>query len=272
MPMAQLVISGWRRSLGPSTLSYSVFLSAMKAVFCATGFQDLMSTLSSNSLLWSVITILGKIKQTVAAQPYCSFLHFWSVSQSVSDKWIQRPFCKCDFIRVYYFHLQDVARELSTELTGKPDLIIGNYTDGNLVASLLSHRLGVTQVFFFLFLLGFMLSIAVTISCYLLSWWWWYIYPLKHPHMQFQELMVMPQFWWLNEKHLGCLCCSSVILHMHWRRQSIQIRISIGKSLRRSTIFHASSQQISLPWTMLISSSPAHIKKLLAGIWQPQET
>jgi sucrose synthase len=39
----------------------------------------------------------------------------------------------------------DVARELSTELAGKPDLIIGNYTDGNLVASLLSHRLGVTQ-------------------------------------------------------------------------------------------------------------------------------
>jgi sucrose synthase len=75
--------------------------------------------------------------------------------------------------------VMDVAKELSTELKGEPDLIIGNYTDGNLVASLLSHRLGVTQVFFFLFLflLGFMLSIAVTISCYLLSCWWWYITP-----------------------------------------------------------------------------------------------
>ncbi|CAK9274114.1 unnamed protein product [Sphagnum jensenii] len=41
--------------------------------------------------------------------------------------------------------VMDVARELSTELKGEPDLIIGNYTDGNLVASLLSHRLGVTQ-------------------------------------------------------------------------------------------------------------------------------
>jgi sucrose synthase len=75
--------------------------------------------------------------------------------------------------------VMDVARELSTELKGEPDLIIGNYTDGNLVASLLSHRLGVTQVFFFLFLflLGFMLSIAVTISCYLLSCCWCYITP-----------------------------------------------------------------------------------------------
>jgi hypothetical protein len=177
MPMARLVISGWRRSLGPSTLSYSVFLSTMKAVFCATGFQDLMSTLSSNSLLWSVKTVLGKIKQTVSAQPNCSFFTFL-VSQSVSDKWIQWPFCKFDFIRVYYFHLQDVARELSTELTGKPDLIIGNYTDGNLVASLLSHRLGVTQVFFFLFLQVLCSSaLLCTISCYLLSCCCWYITP-----------------------------------------------------------------------------------------------
>ncbi len=39
----------------------------------------------------------------------------------------------------------DVARELPSELGGRPDLIVGNYSDGNLVASLLSDRLGVTQ-------------------------------------------------------------------------------------------------------------------------------
>ena len=39
----------------------------------------------------------------------------------------------------------DVERELLAELEGRPDLIIGNYSDGNLVASLLSQRLGVTQ-------------------------------------------------------------------------------------------------------------------------------
>lgn len=44
-----------------------------------------------------------------------------------------------------YSH-QDAASEIAAELQGKPDLIIGNYSDGNLVASLLSHKLGVTQV------------------------------------------------------------------------------------------------------------------------------
>ncbi len=40
---------------------------------------------------------------------------------------------------------RDVEREALTELGGRPDLIIGNYSDGNLVATLLSRRLGVTQ-------------------------------------------------------------------------------------------------------------------------------
>lgn len=40
---------------------------------------------------------------------------------------------------------RDAERELLAELGGSPDLIVGNYSDGNLVATLLSHRLGVTQ-------------------------------------------------------------------------------------------------------------------------------
>jgi sucrose synthase len=39
----------------------------------------------------------------------------------------------------------EVEREILVELDGRPDFIIGNYSDGNLVASLLSQRLGVTQ-------------------------------------------------------------------------------------------------------------------------------
>lgn len=42
-------------------------------------------------------------------------------------------------------YAHDVEREALAELGGRPDLIIGNYSDGNLVASLLSRRLGVTQ-------------------------------------------------------------------------------------------------------------------------------
>lgn len=39
----------------------------------------------------------------------------------------------------------DAATELMGELGGRPDLIIGNYSDGNLVASMLAHDLQVTQ-------------------------------------------------------------------------------------------------------------------------------
>lgn len=39
----------------------------------------------------------------------------------------------------------DAANELLSEFQGRPDLIIGNYSDGNLVASLLSDKLNVIQ-------------------------------------------------------------------------------------------------------------------------------
>lgn len=39
----------------------------------------------------------------------------------------------------------NVEREALSELAGRPDLIVGNYSDGNLVASLLGQRLGVIQ-------------------------------------------------------------------------------------------------------------------------------
>ncbi|MGD9279779.1 MAG: sucrose synthase [Desulfobacterales bacterium] len=40
---------------------------------------------------------------------------------------------------------EDAARELQSEFEGRPDLIIGNYSDGNLVASLLSDKFDVIQ-------------------------------------------------------------------------------------------------------------------------------
>jgi len=42
-------------------------------------------------------------------------------------------------------YAQDAKQELLAELGGRPDLIVGNYSDGNLVASLLSQDLGITQ-------------------------------------------------------------------------------------------------------------------------------
>ncbi|MQL94970.1 hypothetical protein Taro_027634 [Colocasia esculenta] len=42
-------------------------------------------------------------------------------------------------------NLKDASSEIAAELQGIPDLIIGNYSDGNLVASLLAYKLGITQ-------------------------------------------------------------------------------------------------------------------------------
>ncbi|KAI3973157.1 hypothetical protein MKX01_020892 [Papaver californicum] len=61
--------------------------------------------------------------------------------KGILRKWISR-FEVWPYLEQY---TEDVAKELAAELKGKPDLIVGNYSDGNLVASLLAHKLGVTQ-------------------------------------------------------------------------------------------------------------------------------
>jgi len=59
----------------------------------------------------------------------------------VLRKWISR-FDVWPYLETF---TEDVANEIAGELQATPDLIIGNYSDGNLVASLLAHKLGVTQ-------------------------------------------------------------------------------------------------------------------------------
>ena len=66
---------------------------------------------------------------------------FREESGEVVPQWISR-FELWPYVERY---TDDVARELKAELGGRPDLIVGNYSDGNLVASLLAHSLGVTQ-------------------------------------------------------------------------------------------------------------------------------
>ncbi|GJX52804.1 sucrose synthase [Tanacetum coccineum] len=61
--------------------------------------------------------------------------------KGILRKWISR-FEVWPYLETFS---EDVAKEVTAELQGKPDLIIGNYSDGNLVASLLAHKLGVTQ-------------------------------------------------------------------------------------------------------------------------------
>ncbi|GMP56946.1 hypothetical protein CsSME_00021234 [Camellia sinensis var. sinensis] len=61
--------------------------------------------------------------------------------KGILRKWISR-FDVWPFLETFS---EDAANEIAAELQGVPDLIIGNYSDGNLVATLLSNKLGVTQ-------------------------------------------------------------------------------------------------------------------------------
>ncbi|GLT56205.1 hypothetical protein SLA2020_292660 [Shorea laevis] len=61
--------------------------------------------------------------------------------KGILRKWISR-FDVWPYLETF---AQDVGNEIVAELQGLPDFIIGNYSDGNLVASLLAYKMGVTQ-------------------------------------------------------------------------------------------------------------------------------
>lgn len=60
---------------------------------------------------------------------------------NMTQNWISR-FEFWPYLETYAL---DAEKELLAEFQGRPDLIVGNYTDGNLVAFLLARRLKVTQ-------------------------------------------------------------------------------------------------------------------------------
>ncbi|KAF2325137.1 hypothetical protein GH714_023009 [Hevea brasiliensis] len=61
--------------------------------------------------------------------------------KGILRKWISR-FDVWPYLETF---AEDVASEIVAELQGIPDFIIGNYSDGNLVASLLAYKMGITQ-------------------------------------------------------------------------------------------------------------------------------
>ncbi|CAL9247927.1 unnamed protein product [Arabidopsis halleri] len=87
-------------------------------------------------------TTCGQRLEKVYGSQYCDILRVpFRTEKGIVRKWISR-FEVWPYLETF---TEDVAAEISNELQGKPDLIIGNYSDGNLVASLLAHKLGVTQ-------------------------------------------------------------------------------------------------------------------------------
>ncbi len=80
--------------------------------------------------------ILGTENAQILRVPFREY-----VTGEVVPQWISR-FDVWPYLERYAV---DAERELLAELGGRPDFIIGNYSDGNLVATLMAHRLGVTQ-------------------------------------------------------------------------------------------------------------------------------
>ncbi len=66
---------------------------------------------------------------------------FREYNPEMTQNWISR-FEIWPYLETYAI---DAETEICAELQGKPDLIIGNYSDGNLVAFLLARRLNITQ-------------------------------------------------------------------------------------------------------------------------------
>ncbi len=66
---------------------------------------------------------------------------FREFNPNMTQNWISR-FEIWPYLETYAI---DAEKELYAEFQGKPDFIVGNYSDGNLVAFLLARRLGVTQ-------------------------------------------------------------------------------------------------------------------------------
>lgn len=66
---------------------------------------------------------------------------FRTNNPALTDNWISR-FEIWPYLEEF---ANDSAKELLAEFGSRPDLVIGNYSDGNLVATILSKRFGVTQ-------------------------------------------------------------------------------------------------------------------------------
>ncbi|OIV98343.1 hypothetical protein TanjilG_16670 [Lupinus angustifolius] len=90
----------------------------------------------------AVGTTCGERLEKVYHTEHCYILRVpFRTEKGIVRKWISR-FEVWPYLETF---TEDVALELAKELQGKPDLIVGNYSDGNIVASLLAHKFDATQ-------------------------------------------------------------------------------------------------------------------------------
>ena len=72
---------------------------------------------------------------------YILRIPFWNNNNQIIQNWISR-FEVWPYLERY---AEDAYKELLAEFGGRPDFIIGNYSDGNMVASILSKKFHITQ-------------------------------------------------------------------------------------------------------------------------------
>ncbi|XP_004287544.1 PREDICTED: sucrose synthase-like [Fragaria vesca subsp. vesca] len=90
----------------------------------------------------AVGTTCGQRLEKVYGTQYSDIIRVpFRTEKGIVRRWISR-FEVWPYLEAY---TEDVATELLKEFQGKPDLIVGNYSDGNIVASLLAHKFDVTQ-------------------------------------------------------------------------------------------------------------------------------
>ncbi|KAE8658015.1 Sucrose synthase [Hibiscus syriacus] len=90
----------------------------------------------------AVGTTCGQRLEKVYGTEYSDVLRVpFRTEKGIVRQWISR-FEVWSYLQTY---TENVAAEITKEFQGKPDLIIGNYSDGNIVASLLAHKFDVTQ-------------------------------------------------------------------------------------------------------------------------------
>ncbi|PRQ46823.1 putative sucrose synthase [Rosa chinensis] len=90
----------------------------------------------------AVGTTCGQRLERVYGTEYSDIIRVpFRTEKGIVRRWISR-FEVWPYLETY---TEDVATELLKEFQGKPDLIVGNYSDGNIVASLLAHKFDVTQ-------------------------------------------------------------------------------------------------------------------------------
>ncbi|EPS68454.1 hypothetical protein M569_06314, partial [Genlisea aurea] len=73
------------------------------------------------------------------------YSHILRVPFTTEDGVLQQWVSRFDIYPYLERFTQDATKKIIEVMEGKPDLIVGNYTDGNLVASLMASKLDVTQ-------------------------------------------------------------------------------------------------------------------------------